>query len=1059
MTLVPFGPLTWDSSEFQLMIFFINRMERYPGLTTLLRQFLHHFSVYSLLILFFFIQLQVCGCAQPLSKFSGQNYNVNEGLLESHVLDMVEDDQGFLWISTAAGLQRFDGVDFKLIPEQKGTSGKGLPETGYIHFLKLRDGTIWMSYSNGISCYSSKTDKFQTVFQYYIPLSKQLQDQNSSFWNNPVIPVAEWQGIVWCWWFEKRSLIGISEVTHKVVDSIPIPPIILAKGNGIDINNTQQYGTKILLNFSTRRICEVGITNEHKIRIINFPSNYGDFHSYSPLDSNHLLIASSNGLYKGDFRDGTVRFLSHYPGQIRADQINYQTLCNFHDSEFFTSVNNEIYLVNGENGHFLQHVVNLQNESFGQTGYINRLMLDHFHHLWALSLTEGITKINLNDLGIKYYGTQDNKNNFIRSIYVDKKADLIIAGTLYGGVMLYDTLQRLIKQINFPSGMGQVLVSSILKIRPYQYLLFTTSKYSSYILDGRRFTLSPSPPYLQKLIKPSFVTYYSNVQVLNDTTALFNSLQKVLLIHYGNGKIVVKSIFKDRFSTCGIMDRKGQLWLGCNGIYLLVKGKHFNKINVFQLHENSVSKCLYQDKAGNIWLGTENGLYELDDSKGTIRKTYNKNEGMADNCIYSLLQDDEGNIWCGTNKGLSCLKKDGKIVNIYASDGLQGNEFNNNSCAKANDGELFFGGVNGINSFFPNSVLRLNDQPLPIITNIKVMDEDWDGDTSAWDLHQITVPYSQDVLSFTFSTMGRYRQDIYTYQYRMVGIDKNWVNSGNYGYARYVLPPGYYTFQYAASHSSKDGFSEFKQIGIRITPPYWRKGWFICLSILFMAGLLGLLMYSYFKWKYNRQLRKLEIERTVQLERERISRDLHDNIGAYTTALIASVDHLQEFSDRPSTAQKLQHVSDNAHGILGFLQETIWVLNNEFINMTDFTDRFKLYATKMGRHYPGVELKFRDEIQKDSKLSPTEALQVFRILQEALQNAFKHADSSRILITVVSGDTRYFSIQDNGRGFNTGAATAGNGLKNMQFRAKEAGYLLNIISLEQGSEITLLKEK
>jgi signal transduction histidine kinase len=291
----------------------------------------------------------------------------------------------------------------------------------------------------------------------------------------------------------------------------------------------------------------------------------------------------------------------------------------------------------------------------------------------------------------------------------------------------------------------------------------------------------------------------------------------------------------------------------------------------------------------------------------------------------------------------------------------------------------------------------------------------------------------------------------------MTGIDKNWVDAGNSGYARYVLPPGNYSFEYAAGNGPAGNLLRKKTIAITITPPFWQAVWFILLvtvlTILLMIGSVNF----YYKTANKKRLRQMEIQQTLQFERERISRDLHDNIGAYATVLIANAEQMNQQASPRGFKQYAQRVSENAKNIMASLKETIWILENDAITITDLTDRFKLYANKAGRNFSETRISFKEQLVKARVLSPAESLNLFRIMQEALQNAFKHANAKNITIFVHSDDNTHISIKDDGVGFDADRTTPGNGLFNIKYRAKEAGYELTIISTEQGTEILLQK--
>jgi signal transduction histidine kinase len=321
----------------------------------------------------------------------------------------------------------------------------------------------------------------------------------------------------------------------------------------------------------------------------------------------------------------------------------------------------------------------------------------------------------------------------------------------------------------------------------------------------------------------------------------------------------------------------------------------------------------------------------------------------------------------------------------------------------------------------------------------------------------MTLPYDQNTISFTFIAKGWYNPDVYNYQYRMIGIDKEWVNAGNQGNARYILPPGNYTFEYAAASRFNKNVVNKKVISIVIKPPFWQTNLFKILSFFVLAIILVVIVHAYDKQQYKKQLLRMEIQQSVQQERQRISRDLHDNIGAHTTALIASVEQLYKKSETSEVQQSAQNVTDNAKNIIGSLRETVWVLNKDAITITDFADRYILYAQKMVENYPNVQVSFNEELVNDIVLTPVEALNVFRIMQEALQNTLKHADASSITVTINSNSAVYVSVKDDGKGFDTASAPKGNGLINMKYRAKEAGFELQILSGKNGTEMILQK--
>ncbi len=199
----------------------------------------------------------------------------------------------------------------------------------------------------------------------------------------------------------------------------------------------------------------------------------------------------------------------------------------------------------------------------------------------------------------------------------------------------------------------------------------------------------------------------------------------------------------------------------------------------------------------------------------------------------------------------------------------------------------------------------------------------------------------------------------------------------------------------------------------------------------------------------------INITSAEENERKRIAADLHDNMGAYASAIIANVDemiqHQQELSDIT-----LQHLKTNAGELMSNLRDTIWALNKEKISLIGISDRFKSYVHKIGRAYPDIKVEIEEKISKDVSFSPVQALNIFRILQEALTNALKHSHCSYIRICIACDETMNISVVDNGSGIDEHNLVKGNGIRNMQARAKESGFTLTVKRVSPGTEVLLV---
>lgn len=179
-------------------------------------------------------------------------------------------------------------------------------------------------------------------------------------------------------------------------------------------------------------------------------------------------------------------------------------------------------------------------------------------------------------------------------------------------------------------------------------------------------------------------------------------------------------------------------------------------------------------------------------------------------------------------------------------------------------------------------------------------------------------------------------------------------------------------------------------------------------------------------------------------ERKRIAADLHDNIGAYATAISADVEKIKTKGFTDSDIQ-LQNLQLHSREISNSLRDTIWVLNKENITVTGISDRIKSYINKIDSSYD-QQIEVEEKIEHDARVGSQKALNIFRIVQEAIHNALKHSNSKNIMVEIESNDTIKFTISDNGKGMDLSNPASGHGLRNMQARAMDAGIQLTVNS-------------
>ncbi len=228
--------------------------------------------------------------------------------------------------------------------------------------------------------------------------------------------------------------------------------------------------------------------------------------------------------------------------------------------------------------------------------------------------------------------------------------------------------------------------------------------------------------------------------------------------------------------------------------------------------------------------------------------------------------------------------------------------------------------------------------------------------------------------------------------------------------------------------------------------------------ILVVFGIIiSLLIFRDYKRKQELVFKKMREEEKLQSqvavlvaqenERKRIAADLHDNMGAYASAISANVDDMMMMADKGTSENILESMKNNASEIMLNLRDTIWVLNKESIFLTGVSDRFKSYVQKIRDSYPGITIEIQEDITNDISLSPESALNMLRILQEAFHNAIKHSGGNYIIISISCHQKLKLSISDNGRGIlSANENTHGSGIQNLRNRAKANGWSINFKS-------------
>ncbi|KAA6439378.1 hypothetical protein FEM33_14045 [Dyadobacter flavalbus] len=448
-----------------------------------------------------------------------------------------------------------------------------------------------------------------------------------------------------------------------------------------------------------------------------------------------------------------------------------------------------------------------------------------------------------------------------------------------------------------------------------------------------------------------------------------------------------------------------------------------------------------------LWIGTKGGgLNRLDKKSGLFVKFSTKN-GLPNNVIYGILPDDNGKLWLSSNNGLTEFDPvSGNIRNFNEEDGLQGNEFNRYSYLKTSAGKFVFGGLNGLNYFDPKEIKPL-PPPNVMFTDFRLFNKPVDFTRPGSPIRKnisyvkaITLRYTQNVVTFGFAGMDFRAKKGIVYRYKMQGFDKDWIYAEKENEATYTnLDPGKYTFVVQGKFKNGSWGVKTASILLVIVPPWYRTYWFY---ILVTVSILSS-SYAFYKYRINQIMR-------LEGLRNRIARDLHDEIGSSisTIAIYSKIVHEQVGSKTFNNEPLLKKITEHATEIMESMNDIVWNINTK-------NDSFDNIIIKMREHAyqlfeaKGYMLHFQfDEALSKIKLQMERRRDFYLIYKEALNNIAKYAEGKNVWITVTTGNQQiHLVIEDDGKGFDpVAAAKSGNGLNNMQFRANALKGTLMITS-------------
>jgi ligand-binding sensor domain-containing protein/serine phosphatase RsbU (regulator of sigma subunit) len=854
---------------------------------------------------------------EPEVRFD--HITVEDGLPERTIYQMTQDYLGFMWLGTQDGVVRYDGnsfVSYKQIPgDPHGFQGRLV-----LVVAEDRQERLWIgTYNNGLNRYDRDQDRF-------ISYRHDPDDANSLSLDGVSAVYQDSHGVLWigCGIPEMYSAEGglnryVPEHDHFIRhEHDPDDPVSLSPGPVTSIVEDSSGQLWIAtfgggLNLLDRKT----MTFSHLQHDPENPSSLNDDRIYELVEDQHgrLWIAThGGGLNLYEKGKGFKHYLHDKDDATSLSDNRVLSICE--DSQgFLWAGTSEGNLNRHDFGS--DSFVRYQHDPFNPASLSKNLSIwdlfqDRAGVLWIATRGSGLDKVDLYTTRFKHWTHNPHNRDSLSTDHVieileDSSGNLWV-GTMGEGVNRIDVatgaVTRYPSSREQPGGFGGTIAFAIHE-GPSGTLWFGSNgglnRYEPATDSFFRYPYSRS--------NPNGIGGFRVAALLEDSPgSLWIALLGGGLDHLdvASGRFThYRKDPDDPFGPPGeavlalIKDRVGALWIGSEDAGLSRLDPESGEMTSFRSPETGlvVVASLHEDRQGRLWVGTYNGgLHLFDPVTGTSSYVINQRRGLPHNGVHGIVEDDEGRLWLCTGAGPSRYDPaSGEIISLDHRDGIKG-DWAFSGVLRSSQGELFFGGTEGMYAFFPEHMGGNPYPPQVVLTSLRIADQELRvSDTGPLSHHisvteSIRLGHDQSMVSFTFAALHFSHPAANQIAFRLEPLEQTWIDAGTQRNATYLnLAPGEYTFKVSAANSDGIWNLNGASVRINISPPWWRRWWaYVLYLVLIIAGLAGAERVHSARLLHRERVERGQIEarlraeaaeleaRALRAEYERKTRELED---------------------------------------------------------------------------------------------------------------------------------------------------------------------------------------
>jgi signal transduction histidine kinase/ligand-binding sensor domain-containing protein len=958
-------------------------------------------------------------CFAQQEKPAFEHLTRANGLSSNSVTDILQDRDGFYWIATTDGLNRFDGSSFKVFKHNKNDS-TSISNSHCIKLLEDREGDIWVATIRGVCCYKKKQGVFKRYFFHHPPMNDNILNVIFSF------DIDE-RGHIWV---SSRGIWEIDPVTDNII------PHLYREGDNTGISDNSPVFNLLY----DRAAKGFWLSTEKALNFYDIHSGKFFHHQHNPLQ--WPVFQRSNKRPLHTINKGMIWFYERKEAQLFNVETASKTYSSIKlpfpntvsafstdgDSSLvfnFELLPSRVFKPGNNNIDSLRDITDTVSDPPVPS---NCIFKDRYKNKWFCT-NDGLYISPYRPNRAKVFSLGKDEKGTPRNIYSIVKYQHSLWLNVQNKLYRYDYVKQ--QSLPVPPGISLPLYNagdSILWATDYKNIIRVRLK------DQQVISKTPidCDPYflLADKQKHFWVGSWNN--------GLYEFDEKgTLLNHFSE-----KDGLPYKYLNCGWYDGDHEIWLGMNG------GKGFARFDIqtkkFEsflitsknktIIESNTVGAIVKDKMGNLWLGTRDGGLYYYDRKADQFYNYQQSDGLSGDFINTLAFDRTGNLWISTMNGIDIMDVTTKNIRHVNEDMQQHNTDHVNNLAIGDDGTFFYTCKNRIAMIQPLHYTESFPEAVVVKSGFKVYDRDM---PQLLDDSLIRLPYRQNFFSIEFSALKISPNIPAQYAYKLEGFNADWNYSYGRGFANYTnVPPGHYTLLLNATNETGKWNDRPLRILMIIRPPFWKTWWFyLCATALLATAFLLITRNRIRQIKKREQDQLRLVVATQEREKKNISAELHDDLGVRLSALKYFVTSLKPYlsSDNPQAGDTYNKTIATIDESVEDVRYLLINLSPKTLNEYGYLAAVEDLVNKLGRlHVIHISLQQQG---MEKRLDPDTEAGLYRITQELINNTLKHANASTIHLSI---DRSAGSIQlqyaDDGKGFDPYGKTEGYGIDNIHTR-------------------------